>query len=98
MGSFCEEDEVEIIGHEEGFGGSYYEAGIIKQTEKEDEYLIEYKTLLEDKKEGYKEVTEQKEDVLVQEIVNVKYIRPLPPKVEVSKFKIDRRNQEFELG
>ncbi|RZC86944.1 hypothetical protein C5167_030296 [Papaver somniferum] len=90
MGSFCHDDQVEIIGHEEGFGGSYYEAKIIKQTEKEDEYLIEYKTLLEDdKEEDNKEVTERKEDVLIQEIVNVKYIRPLPPQVEVSKFKVD---------
>ncbi|RZC47580.1 hypothetical protein C5167_040523 [Papaver somniferum] len=92
MGSFCEEDEVEILGHEEGFWGSYYEAKIIKQTEKEDEYLIEYKTLLEDKKvtgEGEDTViTDGAEKVFLQETVNVKLIRPAPPKVEVSKFKI----------
>ncbi|KAI3956755.1 hypothetical protein MKX01_039550 [Papaver californicum] len=86
MGSFCDGDAVEIIGHEDGFWGSYYEAKIIKQTEKVDEFLIEYKTLLED--------DENKK--LIQETVNVKYIRPAPPQIQVSKFKIDDEVDVFD--
>ncbi|KAI3869541.1 hypothetical protein MKX03_012118 [Papaver bracteatum] len=97
MSSFCDGDEVEIIGHEDGLWCSYYEAKIIKQTEKEDEFLIEYKTLIEDYKED--EITEQQKDgakVFLQETVNVKYIRPAPPKVEVSKFKINDEVDVFD--
>ncbi|MCL7047859.1 hypothetical protein MKW94_021265 [Papaver nudicaule] len=78
MGFFSVGDAVEVIGHEDGFWGSYYEATIIKQqTEQEEEVLIEYKTLVDDDK------------VLIQEPMNVRFLRPAPPEIEVSKFKIN---------
>ncbi|MCL7051866.1 hypothetical protein MKW94_001201 [Papaver nudicaule] len=79
MGYFSVGDSVEVVGHEDGFWGSYYEAKIIKQTE-ECEFLVEYQTLEDDDKN------------LIQDTVDVKYLRPVPPqisKVSSAKFKFN---------
>ncbi|MCL7048779.1 hypothetical protein MKW94_001895 [Papaver nudicaule] len=79
MGFFSVGDSVEVVGHEDGFWGSYYEAKIIKQTE-ECEFLVEYQTLEDDDKN------------LIQDTVEAKYLRPVPPqisKVSSSKFKFN---------
>ncbi|KAI3919476.1 hypothetical protein MKW98_030187 [Papaver atlanticum] len=47
MGGFRLGDLVEVSSKEEGFLGSYFEARIIKQTEK-DEFLVEYTKLYEE--------------------------------------------------
>ncbi|MCL7022683.1 hypothetical protein MKW94_020743 [Papaver nudicaule] len=80
MGYFSVGDSVEVVGHEDGFWGSYYEAKIIKQTEEQecDQFLVEYQTLEDDDKN------------LIQQTVNAKYLRPVPPKIQGSaKFKLN---------
>ncbi|MCL7046794.1 hypothetical protein MKW94_018907 [Papaver nudicaule] len=84
MGYFSVGDSVEVVGHEDGFWGSYYEAKIIKQSEEEqegDQFLVEYQTLEDDDKNP------------IQQTVNAKYLRPVPPQISkvsaAAKFKLN---------
>ncbi|KAI3873221.1 hypothetical protein MKX03_024980 [Papaver bracteatum] len=77
MGGFRHGDLVEVSSKEEGFLGSYFEARIIKQTEK-DEFLVEYTKLHE----------EDNEKCLLREVVHRSEIRRVPPNFKASYFNI----------
>ncbi|KAL5727032.1 hypothetical protein ACHQM5_000268 [Ranunculus cassubicifolius] len=66
-------DPVEVKSKEEGSSsmGCYYSATILKPLGKDD-YLVQYKTLLEDDKKH-----------LVKEVVDASKIRPMPPRIHV---------------
>ncbi|KAI3873848.1 hypothetical protein MKW92_010728 [Papaver armeniacum] len=78
MGGFRHGDLVEVSSKEEGFLGSYFEARIIKQTEK-DEFLVEYTKLYE----------EDNDKCLLREVVPRSEIRRMPPNVKASYFNIN---------
>ncbi|PIA42222.1 hypothetical protein AQUCO_02100238v1 [Aquilegia coerulea] len=65
-------DSVEISIKEDGFYGSYYVANVLSHLN-DHEYIIEYKTLLND------DATK-----LLKDIVDVENVRPLPPQISVS--------------
>ncbi|KAI3959339.1 hypothetical protein MKW98_018929 [Papaver atlanticum] len=77
MGRFHHGDLVEVSSTEEGFLDSYFEARIIKQTEK-DEFLVEYTKLYE----------EDNEKCLLREVVPRNEIRHMPPNFKASYFNI----------
>ncbi|KAI3988599.1 hypothetical protein MKX01_026963 [Papaver californicum] len=64
------------VSSKEGLLGSFFEATIIKQTEK-NEFLVEYKYLYEDN-----------ERRLLRQIVHAAKIRPIPPEIKASYFNI----------
>ncbi|KAF5203056.1 agenet domain-containing protein [Thalictrum thalictroides] len=65
-------DSVEISIKEDGFHGSYFVADVISPLN-DHEYIIEFKTLLNDD-----------ETKLLKDIVDVENVRPLPPQIPVS--------------
>ncbi|KAI3919477.1 hypothetical protein MKW98_030188 [Papaver atlanticum] len=77
MGGFRHGDLVEVSSKEEGFLGSYFEARIIKQTEK-DEFLVGYTKLYE----------EDNNKCLLREVVPRSEIRHMPPNFKTSYFNV----------
>ncbi|KAM7492170.1 hypothetical protein LguiA_035091 [Lonicera macranthoides] len=71
---FCRGDQIEVVGSEEGFVGSYYSAVVITQLLKK-EYIVQYKTLLKDDLTGP-----------LREIVAADEVRPVPPEIPVTVF------------
>ncbi|KAF9595024.1 hypothetical protein IFM89_036042 [Coptis chinensis] len=65
---------VEIALKEEGFQGSYY-AGIVLTRLQDNDYIVEYKTLVNDE-----------ETRLLRDVINGVDIRPVPPEIKVSSF------------
>ncbi|KAI3853537.1 hypothetical protein MKW92_009819 [Papaver armeniacum] len=76
MPRFQRGDVVEVSSKHERLLGSYFEATIIKRTEKF-EFLVEYKHLYENNKK-----------CLLREIVHTAKIRPIPPEIKASYFNI----------
>ncbi|KAI3962282.1 hypothetical protein MKX01_013087 [Papaver californicum] len=85
MERFHHGDLVEVTSTQEGFLGSYFEARIIKQTEK-DEFLVEYTKLYE----------EDNEKCLLREVVPRGEIRPMPPNFKASYFNISDQVDVFQ--
>ncbi|KAI3963044.1 hypothetical protein MKW98_028984 [Papaver atlanticum] len=77
MHIFQHGDIVEVTSKHERLFGSYFEAIIIKQTEKY-EFLVEYKKFYENKEEK----------CLLREVVHIAKIRPIPPEIKSSYFNI----------
>lgn len=74
-------DSVEICSNEDGFLGSYFLAQVIKKVtnkHKKHEFLVEYKTLLDDKdeKKAFRETVEDYK------------VRPVPPVIRVTEFDV----------
>ncbi|KAI3868904.1 hypothetical protein MKW92_045835, partial [Papaver armeniacum] len=76
MSRFHRGDLVEVSSKQERLLGSYFEATIIKQTEK-NEFLVEFKNLYENN-----------EKRSLREIVHASKIRPIPPEIKASYFNI----------
>ncbi|GAB4859690.1 hypothetical protein Ancab_011169 [Ancistrocladus abbreviatus] len=67
---------VEICGKDEGFEGSYYPATIISKVST-NSFIVQYNTLLKDD-----------ESAPLREIIYATEIRPTPPDVDVTEFKV----------
>ncbi|CAN1219407.1 Protein AGENET DOMAIN (AGD)-CONTAINING P1 [Linum perenne] len=68
---FTQGMEVEVTSDEEGFRGTWYAAKVIEASGK-DEYLVQYKTLMNDD-----------ETEFLREDIRTEYIRPCPPQVVI---------------
>ncbi|KAF9590175.1 hypothetical protein IFM89_031830 [Coptis chinensis] len=77
---FRKGDTVEVSIKEEGFHDSYYVATVLSSLE-DDQYLVEFKTLLDDDDET-KPCTD---------IVHGVNVRPLPPDITVSSFSLNEK-------
>lgn len=74
-------DTVEVSSNDDGFLGSYFVAKVIKKVKKKQErheFLVEYKTLLDD----------EDENKAFTEIVEDYQVRPVPPVIRVSEFDV----------
>ncbi|KAF6136545.1 hypothetical protein GIB67_016001, partial [Kingdonia uniflora] len=69
-------NKVELQSKAEGFEGSYYKVTVINRVRKH-EYYVKYKTLFTKDEKG-----------LLKEVVDASEVRPIPPKIEVSRFKL----------
>ncbi|KAI3965807.1 hypothetical protein MKX01_010764 [Papaver californicum] len=76
MPKFHRGDLIEVSSKQEGLLGSYFEATIIKQTEK-NKFLVEYKNLYKDN-----------EKCLLREVVHDAKIRTVPPEIKASHFNL----------
>ncbi|KAI3780471.1 hypothetical protein L2E82_10452 [Cichorium intybus] len=74
--AFQRGDRVEISSNEEGLAGSYFTANIIASISKK-EYIIQYRTLLDD--DGFGPL---------REIVSADQIRPTPPEIVTTEFSL----------
>ncbi|KAG8379541.1 hypothetical protein BUALT_Bualt07G0099700 [Buddleja alternifolia] len=61
-------DSVEVCSKEEGFLGSYYEATVVAKITRDNQYVVEYKTLVEDDLSAP-----------LREVVAADEVRPPPP-------------------
>lgn len=76
---------VEITSNEEGFLGSYYEATVVATGQLRKEYMVQYHTLLKDDMSGP-----------LREIVPAAEVRPPPPEIPVTEFKLHDQVDAFD--
>ncbi|KAG8379545.1 hypothetical protein BUALT_Bualt07G0100100 [Buddleja alternifolia] len=69
-------DSVEVCSKEEGFLGSYYEATVVAKITRNNQYVVQYKTLVED------DLSEP-----LREVVSSDEVRPPPPPPEWPPFR-----------
>ncbi|KAM3222278.1 protein AGENET DOMAIN (AGD)-CONTAINING P1-like [Capsicum annuum] len=72
-----EGDHVEVVSKEDGFLGSYFEAILIWYLYLNKQYIVQYKTLVEDDLSGP-----------LEEVVNLPELRPVPPEIRVNEFNL----------
>ncbi|XP_057452329.1 protein AGENET DOMAIN (AGD)-CONTAINING P1-like [Lotus japonicus] len=78
-------DQVEVIGHEDGFFDSYFEATVVSLLDG-GRYWVEYETLVEDDETG----------IPLKEAILPTNLRPAPPRVNVrGEYKLDQMVNVF---
>ncbi|CDP15932.1 unnamed protein product [Coffea canephora] len=82
--AFHRGDQVEIMSKEEGFQGSYFHATVVTKLEM-DEYIVQFKTLLEDDKPAP-----------LRQVHTLDEIRPIPPEIPRKKFYVKQKVDAYE--
>lgn len=86
MGKFNIGDTVEVMSEEIDLLGSYWEASVVAKHSLDNEYIIEYKTLLEEDSTGP-----------LREVVREYQLRPIPPDMAVERYRFGDRVDAFNI-
>ncbi|XP_073152376.1 protein AGENET DOMAIN (AGD)-CONTAINING P1-like [Henckelia pumila] len=83
---FQQGDRVEVASKEDGFVGSYYKATIVAPISRHNQYVVEYKTLVED----------HDMSTPLREVADATEVRPRPPVLYKAKFRLGDRVDAFD--